>query len=983
MTRVFTIPSGIAFARALAQGVIERTQGDPLALADALVLVPTRRAVRTLRDAFVEAQAGAALGPRIRALGDVEEEELAFDASADDVELAPAIEPLRRRLLLATLVRRWHESRGEQLGFAQAVLHAGELGRFLDEVHTQRVDLSGLAALAPEAYAEHWQVVVKFLAIVASEWPQILAAEDAMEPAVRRDKMLRLLARRLAQNPPRGLVVAAGSTGSIPATAELLKTISELPNGAVVLPGLDVDLDQQSWDALDASHPQYGLRQLLSRLGIGREQVAPWAPLPGDHRERSTRVRFLSEALRPPPTTDAWRALADSDKDSFAHALEGVSLIEATTPREEALAIACALREALETPERTAALVTPDRGLARRVAAELARWDIAIDDSAGQPLARTVAGAFLALLVRAAAEQFSPVALLALLKHPSAAGGEPRANFRARVRKMEHVALRGLSPDPGLSGLAATLARKEAAPDLVKWFAALTHALQPLADAMAKRDATVATLARAHASAAENLAATAPGNGASNLWRGEAGEAAAKLLAEMGIDGADIRLGDGEGYAQLFRELAEGRAVRPRFGRHPRLAILGRLEARLQHYDLVVLGALNEGTWPMEASTDPWLSRPMRAKLGLEPPERRIGLAAHDFASLAAGPRVLLTRALKQEGAPTVPSRWLLRLKQFARGLDLEVKLAPEKPWLAWARAIDDRPPAKRAPRPAPTPPVAARPRKLSVTEIEIWNRDPYAIYAKHVLKLRPLDPIEMEPRPLERGNATHKALERFLGEFPSALPENALARLLAIGQEEFARAGATAAVLALWEPRFKRVARWFLDFEAARRKHTLRSAVEQTAQMALASPAGEFTLRGRADRIDLFADGTATIIDYKTGSLPSHKQVESLLSPQLPLEAAMLLKGKFPGVSANSVRELLYIKLSGGDPPAEERPVNVIPDAKAAEAEAKLRTRVVRFDVQTTPYLSRVMPFRADEIGDYDHLARVREWTVYGEEDE
>src|SRR5690606_20009946 len=116
-----------------------------------------------------------------------------------------------------------------------------------------------------------------------------------------------------------------------------------------------------------------------------------------------------------------------------------------------------------------------------------------------------------------------------------------------------------------------------------------------------------------------------------------------------------------ESYSYFFDELLSARVVRPRFGLHPRLFIWGPLEARLQHADRMILGGLNEGTWPGEANIDPWVNRPMRAAMGLEPPERRIGLSAHDFAEGASAEEAVLSRALKVEGAPAVASRWWLR----------------------------------------------------------------------------------------------------------------------------------------------------------------------------------------------------------------------------------------------------------------------------------------------------------------------------------
>ncbi len=977
---LFTIPAGIPFARALGRGIVESVGKDPLALVDVLIFVPTRRAARNLREEFALQLGGAALGPRIRALGDVGEDDIAFDPSTDDLDLAPAIAPLRRRLLLATLVERWARARGAALPFTQAVAHAGELARFLDEATTQGADLSTLKDLAPSALAAHWQEVARFLDIVAVQWPNQLGAEGAMEPAERRDAILRALGRRLAESPPKTQVIAAGSTGSIPATAELLKIIAHLPQGMVVLPGLDTNLEAKSWEELDASHAQFGLRQLLKVFGAEREDVKLWPHAPSG---QAPSVHFLSEALRPPPTTDRWRELVEGPKAGFATALDGMALVEAATAREEALVIAIAMREALETKGRTAALVTPDRGLARRVTAELARWEIGIDDSAGTLLSRTPSGTFLTLLARAAAERFAPIPFLALLKHPFAAAGEARMAFLGRVRDLERRVLHGLRPAPGLAGIGEALARAGAPEGLQNWFAGVARLLAPLAERIATCNAALSHLAQAHAETGEALATSDTAGGPAMLWKGEAGAAAATLIAELIEHGADIGLSDATHYADLFRDLAEARTVRPVYGRHPRLAILGPQEARLLHFDLVILGGLNEGTWPGDAAIDPWLSRPMRNQLGLEAPERRIGLAAHDFAMLASGPEVLLSRALRHEGAPTNASRWLLRILQLAKGLGLGAKLEFRAHLLTWARGIDAGPRSPRAPQPKPRPPVSARPRGLRVTEIETWLRDPYALYARHILKLEPLESIDAEPGPRERGIAIHKALERFLLAFPDAFPENAHADLLRLGREALGNEGATPALMALWWPRYLRAARWFLDFETARRRTIARALVEQKGRLAIDGPGGPFVLSGRADRIDLLADGTAAILDYKTGGVPTQKQINSLLAPQLPLEAAMLLHGGFEGVRAGDVSELLYVRLTGGVPPGEAFAFNGDATAKAHEAFARLARRVARYDDETQPYASHEIWERLTYVGDYDHLARVREWSLGPEGEE
>src|SRR6185312_1740229 len=411
---------------------------DPLALAAATIYLPTRRAARTFADSFARVLGGAALLPEFKPLGDVDEDEMLFGEDSDTLDMKPAIAPMRRRLLLATLVRRWDEARRRgTLGFAQAASLAGGLARLLDELETQDCDLEQIKELAPKALAAHWDDVVQLLDVLRLQWPKLLAKEGALNPARRRNDFLRALANRLKKHPPKGPVIAAGSTGSIPATGELLKVIARLPAGMVVLPGLDKELDETSWDGLDPGHPQYGMKQLLERIGVTRADVREW-----DGAKMRARELLLRETLRPAPTTDAWRALAEQGGGEISEGLNGLALVHAADPAEEAAVIALALREALETKDKTAALVTPDRALARRVAAELERWQIAIDDSAGRPLAHTPPGTFLCLLAEAADSKFAPAQLLALLKHPLATMGGDAAAFRAKARELD-IALRG------------------------------------------------------------------------------------------------------------------------------------------------------------------------------------------------------------------------------------------------------------------------------------------------------------------------------------------------------------------------------------------------------------------------------------------------------------------------------------------------------------------------------------------------------------
>ena len=972
--KLFTIGASAPFAVTLAQGLLARLGGDSLALAGVTIYLPTRRAARGFGDAFAQVLGGAALLPQFRALGDADEDDFLFEADSE-VTLPPAIAPLRRQLLLAHLVRRWDVAqRGGALSFAQSAALARKLAALMDEIATQGCDPAKIADLTPLPLAAHWQEAGGFLAYLYEQWPAILEAEGAADIAVRRDQAIRALARRIEQSPPPGLVIAAGSTGSIPASAELLGVIARLPQGALVLPGLDSALDDASWDDLDPGHPQYGLKQLLERIGVARGDVKEWHDaLPNPAREH-----LMRETLRPAPTTDAWRALVERGGGDIAQGLQGLSLVEAADPAEEALAIALALREALETPGRSAALVTPDRSLARRVAAELKRWDIAIDDSAGRPLAHTSAGSFLCLVAEAADARFAPVPLLALLKHPFSRAGGDAAAFRAMARALD-AALRGPRPDPGLAGV--TRALQGAGEDLRRWWDGVAAILQSLENALAAREASLEELVATHLQAAHLLACDHEESCA--LWSNTDGGVAARLMNDLQESAASLPAIEPHSYAPLFRRLAMQQPVRAAFGQHPRLAILGPLEARLQRFDLTILGGLNEGAWPQSPGADPWFSRPMRSSLGLEPPERGIGLAAHDFAMLAAGPRVLLTRALKADGAPTVPSRWLQRLTQLARGLELEARLQPEQDMARLAARLMTVPPGPRLARPKATPPVDTRPRDLSVTAIETWLRDPYAIYAKRILRLKARKPLDEDVGPLERGNALHKALELFVAEYPGDLPPDAAARLIALTETVFAQMKIPLAVLALWRARLPSAAHWFVEeFERPRRAAITGSWLEKKGALTFDAPGGAFTLVARADRIDRRSDGDAAIIDYKTGALPQKNWTATFLAPQLPLEGAILAAGGFEDVPKMDVGELLYVKLSGGARPGEPRELDNAATLPA-EALAKLKSLVALFDDPATPYIPRVRPRTRDQDGDYDHLARVREWAPSGWEEE
>ncbi|MEX2449737.1 MAG: double-strand break repair protein AddB [Rhodospirillales bacterium] len=972
---VFTIAAGLPFVDLLAAGIRQRCGDDPHVLARATILLPTRRACRALHEAFLRQSAGRALLlPRLRPLGDLDEDELSLMRPLDETlpigdgfSVPAAISATRRRLLLARLIL----ARPDQtMAPDQASWLAAELAKLLDQAHTERLGFEALAALVPDDFAEHWQITLTFLEILTEHWPKVLAEEGCIDPADRRNRLLDAQADLWRARPPDHPVIAAGSTGSIPATAELLGVVARLPQGMIVLPGFDTSLDAEILKVLEPAHPQYGMAQLLNRIGAVPSDVTDW-PAEEVPSVSAARAALIRETMKPAPLTGA-RSTAEA---VTAEALQGVSWITAPAPQEEAGAIALIMRETLETPGKTAALITPDRALARRVAAALKRWRIDVDDSAGRPLAQTPPGAFLRLCIRMIADDLAPVSLLAALKHPLASGGRASAAFRESVRRLERLVLRGPRPAPGIEGLRAALAAtKDDAGDILD---DLERLYADFTAALAQSNASLRDLVRRHVAFAEALAASDREPGATRLWAGDAGDAAAGVVAEL-LDAADA-LGpiDGRDYPALFDSLIAGQAVRPRHSAPSRLFIWGLLEARLQRADVTILGGLNEGTWPPEAAASPWMSRPMLKDFGLPAPERRIGLTAHDFVQSFCAPRVVLSRAERVDGTPTMPARWLLRLQNLIEAAGLKAAVTHPGPWLDWHEALDTPEQVRSIAAPKPKPPLEARPRQLSVSRIETWIRDPYAIHARFILGLKPLDPIDADPGAMDRGILIHGALDAFTRAYPDTLPDDALERLIAIGKDMFAPYAAWPGVRAFWWPRFERMAYWFVDFQRTRLASGYRTlASEVEGEYAFEAPGGTFTLIGRADRIDERPDNALAILDYKTGQAPTPEQVKSGLVPQLPLEAIMIEAGGFADIRAARVSELTYVRLTGGRVPGEVRnigkDVREIIDGTAAG----LKKLVHKFDDPDTPYLSRPRPMLWHRFGDYDHLARVKEWS-------
>ena len=1033
-SRVFTIPSGVPFLPALAEALADGSLiGRPIGdAADAIIYLPTRRAARAFADVLAERARGRAqLLPRIVPLGDADYAEfgLAADPAFENAAaLAPPIPPLERRLILARLIQEWARTIDRSLlrlrpempflvpsSPADAVALAGDLEALMDSLTIAEVPWADIAAAVEGEFSEYFKLTIEFVRIAVESWPGILAERGASDPAVRRHRLMAAEAERLASERPQTPIIAAGSTGSMPATASFLAAIARLPNGAVVLPGLDFDLDQEGWGEvalkrdggeLVHGHPQALMRRLLEEhLKLERDSVRP---LGATTRKARARARVLSETLRPAESTDRWAAMSPAEHVALTAAgLDGIAIVEAVDEREEALAAAIALRETLAAPGRTAALVTPDRALATRVAAELGRWGVEVEDSAGLALSETPAGR-LARLAAEVAEAASPsgagdasrelaLCLLALLAHPLVRVGLSRGAVERAAAAIEVGVLRGPAPAPGFEGLRRALPLRRAeksrytprprgrlgatdwdcAADLLR---RLQAAFRPLLDSAGGGGSLLARV-EGHRATVDALLASDEEVAEGSI------EALDRLFDDLAAaDEAGGVSGRFLDYPAFFATIARSRTVVPERPSHARIKILGLLEARLLSADRFVLGGLDEGVWPPRVETDAFLNRPMRARLGLSSPEQRIGQTAHDFVQLLGASDVVITRARKRGGSPMVPSRFLQRLQAFAGKKAWACITERGGGYLALAQALETPAPAKPLARPAPTPDTALFPRSLSVTEIETLVRDPYAIYAKHVLRLDALDPLAAPPGAAERGTLLHDILGRFAIEHPKVSPPNALEELLQRGADAFRPLEAAYPELyAEWWPRFQRLGAAFVGWDQARRSALGEVFAERSGKLQIPLANGErFTLRARADRIEARPDGSFAILDYKSGQPPSPREVFAGFSPQLTLEAAMLLEGGFEGVpTAPAAPDLLYVHISGGREPLKERAIEAPKDEyrSVPEIVAEHRRRLARliesYVAGERGYTSRPFPKYARRYSDYDHLARVKEWSL------
>lgn len=1043
--RILTIAPGTPFLRTLAEALCDGTLTasykydtvDPLSLAKVTIYVPTRRSARVLRSEFVDLLGGrSAILPLIRPLGESDDDSGFFDIENPEImDMAPPISGTGRLIELARLILAWRNSLPDAIRAvhsdsplvapaspADAVWLARALGEVIDAMDTEEKDWEALAELDTGEHAQWWQLTAEFLKIASVFWPARLSELNRSSAGRHRNAILRAEAERLGRIPDTGPIIVAGSTGSIPAAADFIASVASLPQGVVVLPGLDLAMPEEQWQAIgedltdpaSRTHSQYGLFLLLRKLAVLRQDVEQIGQLDDDLKDRAS---IFSMALAPVKSTSEWNRWRESKPDGFFdHAFTSATLIEAANEREEATAVAIALKLALERPVRgrasQAALITPDRGLARRVATELKRFGIIADDSAGTPLSATPQAGLVQLVLEAVLRPGDPVSAVSLLKHPLARFGLSQDAFEAAATALELIALRGGRVETEIGNLEAVLDAQllvqkddrhppkwrtalpdgsvETARDLARRIQA---AIEPLQSAFVSRSRSgraltdklpLSSWSERTGRVIEAICADENGDLA-GLWSGEAGDKLSGLFSEL-MESGDVLDADGPQWIDIFAAFVTGDSIKPRAMSHPRVFIFGALEARLQNVDTIVIGGLNEGLWPGQTANNPFLSRTMKTAIGLEPPERSVGQLAHDF-EMANGTRhIVYSRALRQGSTPAVASRWLQRLLALGGEEFAEHLRDRGETFRRWATLLDAGIEQDAAKRPAPKPPAELQPKSYSFSEVGKLRRDPYAIYARRILRLDPLGEFNRDPSAADRGTLYHTIIERYSREghipgTPASL--DAMHRIL---NECFDAENLPPHVDVIWRPRFEAVARAFIDWERERYPSIRRSFFEARAGQEIAE-AG-IRLTGIADRIDIKTSGHADIVDYKTGLAPSVNQARALLDPQLSLEAAALMRGAFKDAGSPTPENLIYVRLRPGDrfhwdqvnnegAARSKKPPKSAIDL-ATESIDQLAKFVGSLRDGKNGFASRLVPEEQQSYGgEYDHLARVSEWST------
>lgn len=932
---IYSVSFSQLFLGSIADYLLSRT--SDFALSEWTVYLPTRRSCMVLEETLFQKNPQTSfILPRIVALGETTPEELILMSSelVEELSLLPAvIRPSRRRLLLATLIEKFRYSeRG--MGADLALKWADKLTAILDEMRTHDVNLKTLKEIGPvSGHAEHWEKIHTFLSLVSNHWDSILEEEQAVESITWQKRILDAYAHFLKTQGTRKPIMIAGSLGTIPSTANLIQAISKLPNGVVVLPGLE-KIKQK--EPVSPRHPQFFLFALLEKLDIN-----------------PCHVEYLTDTQHFDTDTSCHKK---SEFQGIEIQCENLSYMEASDQAEEARLVAISIRKALEEGKKKIVCVATDQALLKRINTELEVWDIVPLSPQSRSLIDTNLGSFLHLVTLGLSNPFPVVALASLCKHALSKKTEDWNLF-------ERYILRKWTGSYSLQALDYAVQRAENQMDLDTWNQVAdfynqlkkllmdrdgTHSLKYY---LKKIDTFLRWLAE-HDEPAESLFL---------ILCPEEAESFQTLWEDLHKSG-DLEIVHPQNLSDVFFTLLQQPYQALVGGHTQEVLLLPPADARFIDADLKILAGLNEGVWPLEPPKDPFFTYNMRQSLKLPPLESKIGQSAHDFLSCLCGPGdKLITRSLRIGGVPSIPSRFLsyLHLGLKRKGL----KLHSSNELKQWSRDLYLPPQKITLGIPAPCPPANLRPNRLSVTEIGLLLKDPYSIYAKHILKLTELNFFSNQHQYRSFGIFVHECLHEWNRDFnkteaPSFLNRAKFLFGLHFGSWEENR---------FWWEKFLNLLKW-----VSLQSPWSNTVTEIRGEIVL--PIGDhlFTLFGKADRID-WNEQSLRIIDYKTGGVPSGSSVKSGESPQLLLEALIFYKNGFSGLPIAPLTSLEYWGVLTEEKVILKDDLNLF----ISNIEQRLQKLMTSFLNDSTPYLS----YPKGKLSDYsyDHLSRFQEWHMGG----
>ena len=952
---IFALPFGVSFAKEFAKGLVKRLEAlPPSVIPKVEIYLNSLRMRQTVIQEMTKH--GARLFPQFLLVNSLTEHpEIA-------VHLPKARLKYERLLVLSELIKAYATQTGAIASASARFTLAETLDKVLAEFHREAIEPAMLNNIIPDEFAENWKMSAEFLKIANG----LMNRELLVDPQSRARFASETLAEKWKNTPPDYPILIAGSTGSRGETQVLMEAVHALPQGGIILPGWDACMSKevsneilQNTNAED--HPQTSNLRLITKFNYSLDDIRPW----GEPFQKTSCSQILSLALTPAPVTKRWRSDGEMLKNQFKDAFQNLTLIEAETPLQEAESIAVLLKEA-SSKGLASTLVTPDRTLARRVTQILSRFKLIADDSAGQPLHQTPPGLFLQLVAESLSETADLISMIATLKHPFVVNqkGERGSHLQA-LRALEKDKLRGTGIEfrPDLFD-----DWREENPYYAEWFDWIKNEFSQ----NFPQEASLKFWIEVHLKRAKTLTKGIGTFEESELWQKDAGQKAQEVfdMLSKAAQTHDTILSHND-YKMLFSKAISDVNVTITIPVNSNIAILGTQETRVDLPDLIVLGGLNEGTWPLLPNDDPWINRKMRELVGLPPLSRLTGLSAHDFYQAMGAEHVILSRALKDGGQPTVASRWLLRLTNLSDGLKGEAQeallamRARGAYWIEEAKKLTSplKVTSAKAQRPAPAPPLPHRPQKISVTQVETLIRDPYAIYARNVLKLYPLPPLGEREDMRARGIALHTLLERFVKD-GYLLDVSELEKLADEIYPNFAPDKMTAYK---WKMRLLRKAEWFLNGETNRRNDADKTEVEQMGMVQLEK--NDLRLSAKADRIALLKNGNVAIFDYKSSDPPALKEVKNF-SKQLPLTAAILKQGGFQEFeSGMKIDKLTYLGFNGN-----ERDIDM-DDKEINESFERFSKLFLTYQDPHQPFVARLRPKWIQFKSDYDQLSRYGEW--------